>query len=101
MTTNLSQVRSAVCRMAYSSIQRRETDQSQAMRQAWAAVRLMLLMGVSPVSFPFTKRDGTLRRMRARRKAALDLHETRPDQVIVFDLDKEEIRSFCIDQLPV
>ena len=85
--------------LAWSFVRRNGYTMSDAMKCAWANIKLRALLGKKVVEFYFKKTDGTLRQafgtlMSDRVPETKGTRKTADNCQVYFDTEKEELRCF-------
>lgn len=104
-TTTISVSRADVLRTAWQLVRKSGLSFSNALKRAWAAVKLKTAMHVKAVSFFYLKEDGTERyAIGSYRLAPISIHPIvlrpeAPGTVRYYDILSNGWRSFRIDRL--
>lgn len=99
MSTQKRNQLSEIMRMAWSFVRKNGYSMSEALKCAWANIKLRALLGKKVVEFYFKKTDGTLRQafgtlMSDRIPETKGTKKTADSCQVYFDTEKEEWRCF-------
>lgn len=99
MRRTLTDRRKEMMCLAWSFVRRNGYTMSDAMKCAWANIKLRALLGKKVVEFYFKKTDGTLRQafgtlMSDRVPETKGTRKTADNCQVYFDTEKEELRCF-------
>lgn len=99
MSTQKRNQLSEIMRMAWSFVRKNGYSMSEALKCAWANIKLRALLGKKVVEFYFKKTDGTLRQafgtlMSDRIPETKGVKKTADSCQVYFDTEKEEWRCF-------
>lgn len=99
MSTNKRNQLSEIMRMAWSFVRKNGYTMSEALKCAWANIKLRVLLDKKVVEFYFKKTDGTLRQafgtlMSGRIPETKGTKKTVDNCQVYFDTEKNEYRCF-------
>lgn len=99
MSTKMKSTLKEVMLLAWQFVKKNGYTMSEAMKCAWANIKLRALLGKKVVEFYFKKTDGTLRQafgtlMSDRVPETKGTHRTAESCQVYFDTEKEEWRCF-------
>ena len=99
MSTQKRNQLSEIMRMAWSFVRKNGYSMSEALKCAWANIKLRALLGKKVVEFYFKKTDGTLRQafgtlMSGRIPETKGTKKTADNCQVYFDTEKNEYRCF-------
>lgn len=99
MSTKMKSTLKEVMLLAWQFVKKNGYTMSEAMKVAWANIKLRTLLGKKVVEFYFKKTDGTLRQtfgtlMSGRVPETKGTRKTAENCQVYFDTEKEEWRCF-------